>query len=273
MSLAPHVLVAAPLADVGPDGPPVALPEGTLHHLRRVLRLPDGADLHLTDGAGRSAAGRLSGEQVRVVGPVMSGPAPRPRLVLAQALAKGRRVDDAVRAACELGVDAVVPVVADRTQGRPDARAADAVRGRWRALAVAALEQSRGVHLADVAAPVAADALAADPSSVAPEGDTLRLVAVPGAVPLPEALPPLLTAAGDVGTLVVAVGPEGGWSAAEEAAFAAAGWVRVGLGPTVLRTEHAGPAAVAVTAALAGRWSARPAATLPARPSRSPGTL
>lgn len=273
MSHAPHVLVAAPLADAGPGGPSVALPDGALHHLRRVLRLPDGADLSLTDGAGATAAGRLTGDEVHVVGPVVSAPAPRPRLVLAQALAKGRRVDDAVRAACELGVDAVVPVVAERTQGRPDAHAADAVRSRWHALAVAALEQSRGVRLATVATPVTADALAAGASTVpdvTPERGGLRVVTVPGAAPLPDVLAPRLA---DAATVVVAVGPEGGWSAAEEAAFAAAGWVAAGLGPTVLRTEHAGPAALAVAAALAGRWAGGPAATLPPRPSRSPGTL
>ena len=271
MSQVPHVLVAAPLADDGPDAPPVPLPATTSHHLRRVLRLTDGAPLHLTDGAGASADGRLAGDAARRTGPVTSAPRPRPRLVLAQALAKGRRVDDAVRAACELGVDAVVPVVADRTQGRPDARAADAVRARWHALAVAALEQSRGVHLTDVAAAVPSAVLAADGPGLdkGEDGLVLRLVAVPGAPPLPE----LLGDAAAVATVVVAVGPEGGWSDDEVAAFTAAGWLPAGLGPTVLRTEHAGPAAVAVAAGLAGRWSAAPGATLRARPSRSPGTL
>ena len=264
MSVAPHVLVVHPL-DGAEAGDRVALPEDTLHHLRRVLRLVDGAPLSLTDGRGVRADGTLDGEGALLGAAVTVSPAPRPRIVLAQALSKGRRAEDAVRVACELGVDRIVPVVAARTQGRPDARAAEALVARWRAVAVAALEQSRGVRLAEVAAPV--DRVVA----AAPAMDgVLRLIAVPGGA----ALPALLAVAGgpdaSPGEVVVAVGPEGGWAPEETAAASGDGWVPVGLGPTVLRTEHAGPVAVAVVAALLGRWGA---ATLVTRPSRSPDAL
>jgi 16S rRNA (uracil1498-N3)-methyltransferase len=181
------------------------------------------------------------------------------RLVLAQALSKGRRAEDAVRTACELGVDRLVPVVAERTQGRPDARGAEAVVERWSAVAAAALEQSRGVRLVAVDDPIATRALATRPA----EAGAVRLVAVPGATPLPDVLREVLPGVlrdvlGDAlaGEVMVAIGPEGGWSPQEVDGFVAAGWHPVGLGPTVLRTEHAGPAAVAVIAAAAGRWSA-----------------
>ena len=179
--------------------------------------------------------------------------------MLAQALSKGRRAEDAVRTACELGVDRLVPVVAERTQGRPDARGSAAVVERWRAVAAAALEQSRGVRLAAVDEPIATRALATRPV----EAGAVHLVAVPGAAPLPEVLRDTLAhVLSDVlrdalaGEVVVAIGPEGGWSPQEVDEFVAAGWLPIGLGPTVLRTEHAGPAAVAVIAAAAGRWSA-----------------
>ncbi len=258
MSIAPHVLVTEPLAG-RVAGAVVALMEDRVHHLRRVLRLAEGDALSLTDGAGASADAQLVGDGARLSADAVVTATSGMRLVLAQALSKGRRAEDAVRTACELGVDRLVPVVAERTQGRPNARGAEAVVERWRAVATAALEQSRGVRLAAVDEPIATRALATRPA----EAGAVRLVAVPGAAPLPDVLRDAL---GDVmaavsadalsGEVMVAIGPEGGWSPQEVDGFVAAGWHPIGLGPTVLRTEHAGPAAVAVIAAAAGRWSA-----------------
>ncbi len=251
MSLAPHVLVAASLEGMAP-GATVTVDPATLHHLRRVLRLRDDAPLSLTDGSGRLASGELVPEGARVTSSVREVAASPPMLVLVQALSKGRRAEDAVRVACELGVDLIVPVIAERTQGRPDQRAAAALAERWRAVAGAALEQSRGAHLTEVVSPV--DGLAAVPE-VMPGSRTLRLLAVPGASPLPDVLDGAATAP-DV--VIIAVGPEGGWSPAEVEGAAASGWSPVGLGATVLRTEHAGPVAVAVAAAMLGRWRTSP---------------
>jgi 16S rRNA (uracil1498-N3)-methyltransferase len=50
---------------------------------------------------------------------------------------------------------------------------------------------------------------------------------------------PLTAAMPNAGGVVIAVGPEGGFGPAEVAAAEAAGWVRVGLGPRVLRVETA----------------------------------
>ena len=249
MSLAPHVLVGAELRDAE-QGAHVAVDPATLHHLRRVLRLAEGAELSLTDGAGNAALAVLDGEHARLTTSVCEVPLRRPDLVLAQALSKGRRAEDAVRVACELGVGSIVPVIAERTQGRPDARASAALVERWRSVAVSALEQSRGVRLAGIAAPV--DGLDGLDGLADPDG-VLRLLAVPGGEPLPEVL---AEAGGGAGTVVLAIGPEGGWSDAEVVRAMASGWRSVGLGPTVLRTEHAGPVAVAVTAALLGHWRA-----------------
>jgi 16S rRNA (uracil1498-N3)-methyltransferase len=251
VSLAPHVLVAASLEGMAP-GATVTVDPATLHHLRRVLRLRDDAPLSLTDGSGRLASGELVPEGARVTSSVREVAASPPMLVLVQALSKGRRAEDAVRVACELGVDLIVPVIAERTQGRPDQRAAAALAERWRAVAGAALEQSRGSHLTEVVSPV--DGLAAVPE-VMPGSRTLRLLAVPGASPLPDVLDGGATAP-DV--VIIAVGPEGGWSPAEVEGAAASGWSPVGLGATVLRTEHAGPVAVAVAAAMLGRWRTSP---------------
>ena len=259
MSLAPHVLVDGSLAATA-VGTVVPLAPATVHHLRRALRRTDGSALTLTDGLGAQAPAVLEAEGARLTGVPVSEASIRPRLTLAQALAKGRRADDAVRMACELGVDRIVPVVADRTQGRPDGRAAAALVERWQAVAVAALEQSRGTRLAEVAPCCTTAELAAATS--ARLGDAARgsvgLVTVPGAPALPDAVAQLqadgAAAGGGPDELLVAVGPEGGWSTEEVDLLVASGWAPVGLGATVLRTEHAGTVAVAVLAALSGRW-------------------
>jgi 16S rRNA (uracil1498-N3)-methyltransferase len=262
VSLVPHVLVPGALVDEVP-GTVVPLRVDSVHHLRRVLRRVEGSALTLTDGAGSRASAELAVGGARLTAaPESVGPAV-PRLVLAQSLAKGRRADDAVRVACELGVDRIVPIVADRTQGRPDERSAAAVVDRWQALAVSALEQSRGVHLAQVtgcrsttelAEDAAADAAADVTRDTRRDDRTVRLVSIPGAPPLPDVVAGATVDAAPAAELWVAVGPEGGWSAPEVELLVGAGWLPVGLGPTVLRTEHAGPVAVAVLAALAGRW-------------------
>jgi 16S rRNA (uracil1498-N3)-methyltransferase len=224
-------------------GATVPLPPEVDHHLRRVLRLADGAAVRLTDGAGRVAAATLRGAAAVLAAAPADVPRPAPRLALVQALTRGRRADDAVRTACELGVDLVVPLVAARTQGRPGAAEREALVGRWRAVAAAALAQSRGAWAAAVAPCTDVDGLVAVPPWEGP-----RYVAVPGAPALPERLaasaPPAETPAV---TLGIAVGPEGGWTPDEVARLVDAGWAPAGLGPTVLRSEHAGAS---------GRWAA-----------------
>lgn len=253
MTDGPQVLVGpAAGLDSGVAGARVVLAAEDLHHLRRVLRLADGSPLTLTDGAGRVASAVLAGDTAVLDGPSMAVARPAPRLALVQGLTRGRRADDGVRTACELGVDLLVPLVTDRTQGRPGAAERTALVARWRAVAAAALVQSRGAWAAEVADIMDVAALATAPVWHGP-----RLVAVPGGPPLPDVLAaagPVAAAASEA-TVGVAVGPEGGWTADEVATLTGAGWRPVGLGPTVLRSEHAGPAALAVIAAATGRWA------------------
>jgi len=242
----PHVLLPGAL-DGAVAGTVVPLTVASERHLRKVLRRGDGSGLQVTDGLGASAGAELANGGARLLSDPVVAPRPSPRLVLVQALSKGRRAEDAVRMACEMGVDRIVPVVAERTQGRPDVDAAMAVVERWEAIAAAALEQSRGVRLAEVGHPVAIDGLNASGAAE----DVLRMVSVPDSPPLPDVL---VAAHRDPVEVHVAIGPEGGWTAAEVGRLVAGGWVRAGLGPSILRTEHAGPVALAVIAAMCGRW-------------------
>lgn len=214
----PHVVV-------DDQGPVVALAPEADHHLRRVLRLRDGAPVSVTDGRGATADAVL-GSRGLEVGAWSVSPAP-PRVVLWAAIGKGSRFDLVVEKATELGVAAIRPLLCARGE-RHEPRAQ-----RWAAIARSAVEQSRGAWLPEVGEPVALeDALAAA------RGVLLHPGAGGGA--------PLIMAARPCH---VAVGPEGGFTDSEvEMAFDSE-WNVCGLGPRVLRTETA--ALVAATLAVA----------------------
>jgi 16S rRNA (uracil1498-N3)-methyltransferase len=105
----------------------------------------------------------------------------------------------------------------------------------WRSVVVAACEQSWRACVPEVAA---AEPLATALSRL--PGDSIRLSLDPEATSGIAALQP----PGDR-SVVVAIGPEGGWSPRDRAALAEAGFAGLCLGPRILRTETAGMAAIA----------------------------
>ncbi|WP_052668395.1 RsmE family RNA methyltransferase [Nitriliruptor alkaliphilus] len=245
MSLVPYLHLDAPLAGAQ-VGSTVAIDPAARHHLARVLRLRDGAALEVSDGRGHAAAARLAGDHVEVTATVTAVAAPQPTLSVAQGLPRGRKLDEVVRQVTELGADRIVPVAASRSVTRLDGARADKAVERWQAVARAAAEQSRSPWRPEVLPIVTPAQL---PGAL-PAGTRL-LIAHPDA---PRSLP---EAAADLGGrhVSIAVGPEGGWDDDEVAGLLEAGATLVGLGPTVLRTEHAAAAAVAVLAAVTGRWA------------------
>jgi 16S rRNA (uracil1498-N3)-methyltransferase len=247
VSLAPYVHLTTSLRDAV-AGTQVPLDPDAAHHLSRVLRLRPGAAVVVADGAGHEAPAHLGDGVVVLEHGARAASAGDLRLTVAQALPKARKLDEVVRQVTELGVDRVVPVAAERSVVRLDGDRAERAVTRWRAVARAAAEQARRPRLPAVA-PVTST------SDLAPAllpGDRL-LVAHVGADRSLAAAVAAAVADGASG-VVIAVGPEGGWSDTEVAALEAEGGELVGLGPSVLRTEHAAAAAVAVAAALGGRW-------------------
>lgn len=250
MSLVPYVHVEASL-DGARAGDRVALSRDERHHLERVLRLTDGAVIEVADGRGGHASAALAAGEVRLTADAVWAVAPTPRLTVAQALAKGRKLDEVVRQLTELGVDRILPVEAERSVSQLGGERASRAVARWRAVARAAGEQSRRPSLPEVTELSPTRALA---DLVAADGGVRLLVTHPGAAtPIAHAVVPEDRAV--VRELVVAVGPEGGWTDAELDLLVAAGAVPVRLGPHVLRTEHAAAAACAVLAATSGRWA------------------
>lgn len=235
-------------------------------HATSVRRLRVGEAVDLVDGAGRRVhadvvdAGRAE-LVVTVTGAEVETP-PTVHLVLVQALAKGSRDEDAVEAATEVGVDAVVPWQAERSvsvwTGAKVARGSE----RWRSVAVAAAKQSRRAYVPVVADLVDTRRLAAHVSDVvAADGAVLVLhesATTPlaaAALPEPGRVVVHPEHAATPARVAVVVGPEGGISDAELSRLEKAGAQTVRLGPHVMRTSTAGPIALALLAERLGRWA------------------
>jgi 16S rRNA (uracil1498-N3)-methyltransferase len=246
----PLFVAGAGALDTAAAGRSLVLDGDEGRHAAAVRRIRAGEQVDVADGAGRVARCRVErAERDRLlltVETVREEPARLPRLVLAQALAKGGRDELAVETATEFGVDAVVPWQAARSVVRwTDGDRSERGRRRWAATVLAAAKQSRRATVPAVEPP----ATTADLVARAGAGGCVLVLHEDAvepltAVPLPDGVPEVL----------LMVGPEGGIGDDELAPLVAAGARAVRLGPEVLRSSSAGPAALAVLSARLGRW-------------------
>jgi 16S rRNA (uracil1498-N3)-methyltransferase len=242
--LADHAAIgirAAAAAQVFVDNPSsTSLSPDDAHHLSRVLRLRAGEEVIVSDGAGHWARTRWVGGEHGALesvsgsagpggdGSVQFEEAATPALTVAFAPTKGERPEWVVQKLTEVGIDRIVPLLSERSVVRWEGeRGANAVQ-RLRRVAREASAQCRRVWLPLV-------------TEVVTFGDVAELAA-PGAVVLAQL-------SGDrprADHTVVAVGPEGGWSAAE----LGTGLPTVGFGLSVLRAETAAVMAGALMVSL-----------------------
>jgi 16S rRNA (uracil1498-N3)-methyltransferase len=163
-------------------------------------------------------------------------------LTLVVAIYKFDHMEWAIEKATELGVAAIAPVIARRTE-KHLAEAAAARVERWRRIVHEAAQQSRRSDVPLVSDPVPL------PARVRAASDAVRIVLAEQerTTTLRHALEEALAAAEtDMPTLEIAIGPEGGWAPEEEALFDANGWRAASLGPRILRAETAAISAMAV---------------------------
>jgi 16S rRNA (uracil1498-N3)-methyltransferase len=215
-------------------------------HAVKVRRLRVGEAVDLGDGDGVVGHGVVvaaAGDVLTVdVAQVETLPAPAPRLVVAQALPKGDRGELAVELMTELGVDAIVPWAAARCVTVWSGERGEKARARWAAHAREAAKQSRRPRVPVIESLAATKELAARDATIVVLHEDASEPLATGELP----------AAGEV---LVVVGPEGGISAEELTVLLDAGARVCRLGPAVLRTSTAGPAALSVLSARLGRWS------------------
>jgi 16S rRNA (uracil1498-N3)-methyltransferase len=214
----------------------LALEGDDAHHLVRVLRLRPGEVVTAANGAGQWRPYVLeAGTELRATGPEETEPELSPRLSVAFALTKGDKPELAVQKLTELGVDRILPVLAERSIARPDPVRAAAAGQRWRRVAREAAGQCRRARLPEVADLAPLESLAGHPGLVVAERG--------GA-------PPAALAAGWGMEVLIVVGPEGGLTDREVEMLAPR--FRLGLGPHLLRAETAAVAAAAVMSVLRG---------------------
>jgi 16S rRNA (uracil1498-N3)-methyltransferase len=217
-------------------------------HAATVRRLRPGERADVADGAGLVAecvvlTHHADGLELAVRSR-REVPRPAPTVTVVQAIPKGDRGELAVAEMTEVGVDRVVPWAAARCV--PVWRGARGQRSveKWRVTAREAAKQSRRAWLPEV-------------TEVAATGQVARLIAEAACAvvldPAAEASLGRLDPPG-AGDLLLVVGPEGGITEPERAAFLAAGATARTLGPTVLRTSTAGPVAAAVLLSRSARW-------------------
>lgn len=209
----------------------------SLHHLRHVLRFKPGDELVVFDGAGRECFGVLELYQsetavVRILGDTGRSTESALDLTVAPCLAKGKKIDLIVEKAIELGADHVCVVISERSVGRLDpAQAMERVE-RWRRIAKAAAEQSGRTVM-----PVVERIRTFEEFVAQKPADTLGLLFAIGAQQTPAST--LRQSHPDVTRVIAMIGPEGGFSPEEVEYATRHGFVAVGLGPRVLRTETA----------------------------------
>ncbi len=231
------------------SGAEVRLSANTSHHAIRALRLAVGDPIVLFDGLGgeyQASICRIERDLVVArTGPFIDRSAESPvKLILAQGISSGERMDFTIQKAVELGVSVVRPLATERTVVKLTAERAVRKIGHWRKLANAACEQCGRNRLVEIGEPQRfGDWVSQLPRDC---GDNeLRLLLSPHADTGLSELPD------QAGCITLLAGPEGGLSPSEVDTVQRWGFRSVRLGPRVLRTETA---ALAALAAIQLRW-------------------
>jgi 16S rRNA (uracil1498-N3)-methyltransferase len=222
--------------DASEVGQIVSLPVFEAEHLTRVLRLGTGALVHLLNGRGlafegvvtHAARGRAD---VRIAAPRAAAREWGVRITLAPALLKGDKMDDVVRDAVMMGVAAIQPILADRSEVSRGALVRSHRQERWSRIAVSSAKQCDRALVPDVR-PVITSLELLQQISDAGERMTGCMFVEPAAGAAAEGLDRRLPHE----QAVVLIGPEGGWSHAE--LEAARPWTRhVTLRGPIMRAD------------------------------------
>lgn len=225
-------------------GTRVALDGQRAHYLGRVLRVTRGQRVVLFNGDGCDYACEVleAGKNRLLLDVAARLPAKAEsplEITIVQAVSRGERMDLTLQKCTELGVSAFQPVWSERVEVRLKGEKLEKRQRHWQSVVVSACEQSGRAVVPEVrpALPLC--------EFLSLEGDAARLVLAPGAE---QALSRMARMA----SVELLVGPEGGFSDTELSDMAARGVVPASLGPRILRTETAAPAAVAVLQAVSG---------------------
>jgi 16S rRNA (uracil1498-N3)-methyltransferase len=226
-------------------------------HLIRVLRVQEGVEAEVVAGgrvfhaavAGLSDGGADGSSEVRFNLLVEVEAEPAMPITLVMSIFKFDHMEWAIEKATELGVAAIVPVIARRTDKHLGVAAMKRAE-RWRRIAHEASQQSRRSDVPVISDPVKL----AERVKAATNVERVVLAEQERARTLRGFMEEAIASAGaNMPELEIAMGPEGGWAPEEAALFDANGWRAVSLGPRILRAETAAIAALAVIGSMMER--------------------
>ncbi|BAY75772.1 hypothetical protein NIES25_22190 [Nostoc linckia NIES-25] len=230
------------------------------HYLGRVLRLREGDRFIAMDGKGKSWLAQLAGEQAQVLESISVETELPVSITLMVALPKGNGFDEIVRCCTELGVTCIAPVLSDRTLLHPSPQKLE----RWRRIAAEAAEQSERSFVPTILEPVAfSTGLSSVTCHLSLANSQQYICVARGDFPhLKDCLHHKGQMTNDKGqitndkgqitndkgqitndkgqeTIVIATGPEGGWTTQEVENAIAVGFQPVSLGRRILRAVTA----------------------------------
>lgn len=210
------------------EGRTITLSGRQAHHVSDVLRLKPGDRIYILDGRGKRCLSeildtRRAAVVVRTGSPEELLTESPLKLVLAQAVLKGDKMDMVIRMATELGCSSLLPVISERCQVRRSYRSE-----RWRKIAESASAQSGRAIVPEVSEPVEFK-------------DLMRNHTGTGIVFWEKAADELRKVLGSIKTetITLLTGPEGGFTEDEVRQAEKAGFIRASLGPRILRAETA----------------------------------
>jgi 16S rRNA (uracil1498-N3)-methyltransferase len=223
------------------SGHRAALVGAHAEHLVRVLRAQLGQEFDIAIGSEvrRGIIASIADGRVEfALGESVPG-LQAANITLVLSIFKFDRMEWAIEKCTELGVAKIVPMISQRTDKHLAAAAEKRVE-RWQRIARQASQQSRRASPPEITTPIKLrDAMGI------PGGSRVVLAENEQQVMLKDAIPPHAD-------VVLALGPEGGWTEAELKSFRDAGWVLASLGNTILRAETAAIAAIAIAVSVIG---------------------
>ncbi len=205
------------------------------HYLLRVLRLRDGDNFIVMDGRGKWWLARLRGEQGEILEALEVKTELPVSITLMMALPKGNGFDEVVRCCTELGVTCIAPVLSDRTLLNPSSQKLE----RWQRIASEAAEQSERAVVPTILEPVAFR------MAVNANTATHRYICeARGDYPHLQQVINKTT-----NEIIIAIGPEGGWTNQEIELAVESGFQPISLGRRILRAVTAPIVAISLIAA------------------------
>jgi 16S rRNA (uracil1498-N3)-methyltransferase len=221
-----------------------------LHHMKRVLRLRPGDRVTLFDDQGREHVGVIRSYhpregEVEILNSYEARRESPLNIALAQSLGKGDKMDWIIEKATELGVGRILPFVSLFSVPRYSSDKASARMARWSRIAVSAAKQSGRTRVPEICDLVSFEELVRH----SPASD-LKLIFWERAES--SALHELKDRKAPLRSVLLAIGPEGGFSDEEAALASSEGFQSVRLGARILRTETAAVAAVSIVQFLHG---------------------